>query len=676
VRVVLAAAVLALAAPGAASAAGLSLASQDLRGGRPIAVKRFDLVGLHWRGSGRVLFRTRSADGRWGRWQAAAPEPDDLPNRGTENRLPGWHLGSPYWTGSADALQYRTVGRVSAVRAFFVRGRARGQTFRQPDFTGQPAIITRAQWHAPESLRRAPPSYADGVHLAIVHHTVGTNNYSASQSASIVRAIMLYHVQGNGWNDIGYNFLVDKYGQVFEGPYGGVTRPVIGAHAMGFNAGSVGVAVLGTYTSTRISPAAKAALVSLLAWRLDLAHVDPLSRVVRVSAGNPRYPPGRAVTLNAISGHRDTYPTSCPGNSLYRQLPSIRTAVAQTGLPKIYGPTVTGTLGGPVEFKARLSSAADWTVTVRDESGTVVASGAGTGTNVDWTWDATGISDDQRYTWTIAAPDARSATGAIGTVLPPPSVAGLKVAPAVLTPMDRPTLRYRLASQSLVTATVLDPNGLIIQTLYFRKLQPAGPQKYSWSGISGVPDGLYRIQVVAQDARGRQAQASSDVIADATLAGFDPSAAVFSKQVSLRVELNAPAGVSLRIVSGGRTVATLLDGDFGAGEQEASWDGAGARDGRYRAVLTVTDETATVVRTRTLRLDRTPPVLRLISLRYLSFRLSEPARVTLVLNGRARRVDVRRPGVFHVGHRGTIRSLRAWAVDVAGNRSRVIAARR
>ena len=174
----------------------------------------------------------------------------------------------------------------------------------------------------------------------------------------------------------------------------------------------------------------------------------------------------------------------------------------------------------------------------------------------------------------------------------------------MLTPSDRATLRYRLAGQSLVTATVLDANGLIIQTLFFRKLQHAGPQKFSWSGISGVPDGQYRIQVVAQDARGRQAQASRDVIADATLAGFDPSAAVFSRPVALRVELDAPATVSLRIVSGSATVATLLDGDFGAGVQEPSWDGAGVRDGRYRAVLTVTDSVATVVRTRALRLDR------------------------------------------------------------------------
>ena len=114
--------------------------------------------------------------------------------------------------------------------------------------------------------------------------------------------------------------------------------------------------MIGDYGSTSISPAARAALVSLIAWRLDLAHVDPLSKVVRVSAGNPRYAAGTAVTLNAISGHRDVYPTSCPGASLYAQLPSLRTEVSQTGLPKLYSPAVVGTLGGPVRFTARLSS--------------------------------------------------------------------------------------------------------------------------------------------------------------------------------------------------------------------------------------------------------------------------------------------------------------------------------
>jgi hypothetical protein len=413
VKLVLAA-VLALAAPGAAAGAGLSLVSWDVRGAVPARVDRFDLVGLHWRGSGSVLFRTRSPAGRWSPWRSAAPGEDDLPDRGTEGGVSGWRLGSPFWVGGADVLQVRKAGRVGRVRAFFVRSPGRSRPALQPLMTETPTIVTRAEWGANEAIRRAPPRYADGVHLAIVHHTAGSNSYSSSQSASIVRAIELYHVEANGWNDIGYNFLVDKYGQIFEGRYGGMTRAVIGAHAQGFNVGSVGIALLGNYNGGRPTAAARAALVSLLAWRLDLAHVDPLSKVVRVSDGNPRYPAGRRVTLNAISGHRDTGPTSCPGTNLYAQLPAIRNQVAETGRPKLYGPKVTGALGGQVRFTARLSSEATWTVTVKDEKGAVVAGGSGTGTSVEWTWDATSAPTDQQYSWTIAAPDMRSAAGTIG----------------------------------------------------------------------------------------------------------------------------------------------------------------------------------------------------------------------------------------------------------------------
>ena len=124
--------------------------------------------------------------------------------------------------------------------------------------------------------------------FAVVHHTAGSNAYTRAQSAAIVRGIELYHVRGNGWNDIGYNFLVDKYGQVFEGRAGGIERNVIGAHAQGFNTGSTGVAVIGNYSSAKISPAALHALAGLLAWRLDVAHVDPLSTLTWRSGGNPR----------------------------------------------------------------------------------------------------------------------------------------------------------------------------------------------------------------------------------------------------------------------------------------------------------------------------------------------------------------------------------------------------
>ena len=135
-----------------------------------------------------------------------------------------------------------------------------------------------------------------------------------------MRGIQAYHVNSNGWDDIGYNFLVDPFGQVFEGRRGGITKNVVGAHAQGFNTGSVGVSLLGTYTSAGISKEARAALTGLLAWRLDVAHVDPTSKVTWISGGNAKHPYGRAVSLRAVSGHRDTGPTSCPGEALYATL--------------------------------------------------------------------------------------------------------------------------------------------------------------------------------------------------------------------------------------------------------------------------------------------------------------------------------------------------------------------
>ena len=181
-------------------------------------------------------------------------------------------------------------------------------------------------------------------------------------------------------------------------------------------------------------------------------------------------PAGTAVTLNAISGHRDAYPTSCPGASLYAQLPSIRAEVSQTGLPKLYAPAVVGTLGGPIRFTARLSGSATWTVTVRDEAGTTIASGTGTGSKVDWTWDATAPAETH-YTWAITAPQMRPATGSIGTAPVPLALQQLKVAPGVVTPNgdgrgDEAKTTYRLSTGATVTAEVEDLLGNSVCLLY------------------------------------------------------------------------------------------------------------------------------------------------------------------------------------------------------------------
>jgi len=142
--------------------------------------------------------------------------------------------------------------------------------------TTRPAIVSRAGWGADESLRRHAPEYSDTVKAAFVHHTVQANSYAPSESAALIRADYVYHVRSRGWNDIGYNFLVDRYGRVFEGRYGGVTKAVLGAHAGGFNTDTTGVALLGTFTTARAPAGMVAALERLLAWKLDLTHVDPL----------------------------------------------------------------------------------------------------------------------------------------------------------------------------------------------------------------------------------------------------------------------------------------------------------------------------------------------------------------------------------------------------------------
>ena len=260
--------------------------------------------------------------------------------------------------------------------------------------TARPRIISRAAWGANEAIRRASPDYSDTVKAAFVHHTVQSNSYSPSESAALVRSDYLYHVRTRGWNDIGYNFLVDRYGRVFEGRYGGVTRAVLGAHAGGFNTNSTGVALLGTFTTARPTAPMLAGLHRLLAWKLDLTHVDPQGLTVLTSAGgaNTRYPAGRRVVVRTILGHRSTSYTTCPGDPTIARLASIRRTVARIGRPKIYGGAATVSRvsperGGYAGVHARFSGVVRWKVAVIGSNGARVRSFSGTGTSAKVRWN-------------------------------------------------------------------------------------------------------------------------------------------------------------------------------------------------------------------------------------------------------------------------------------------------
>jgi hypothetical protein len=501
--------------------------------------------------------------------------------------------------------------------------------------------------------------------LGLVHHTAGSNSYTASQSAAIVRGIEVYHVKGNGWNDIGYNFLIDKYGQVFEGRYGGIDKNVIGAQAEGFNTGSFGVALLGTYATAAPSSAAKTALVNLLAWRLDVAHIDPLSNITFTSGGNARFPAGTPVFLRAVSGHKDTGFTSCPGAVLYAQLGALARQAAATGLPKLYAPSVLGQLGGLVRFRARLTEPLPWTVAVTDSLGVPVATGSGTSQEIDWTWDAS-TAAEASYTWTIAAGGTvRAATGTIGTAPVALAIKSLTATPRTIT--DSTDISYTLTAPATVTATLRAADGRDVAVLFTQQHQP-GKQTFRFTAAS-VLEGSYQIVLTAVNGK-VTATASVPVLIDRTVRRFVVAPAVANRDVNFTFELARAAFVRLDVARAGKTIAPVYSASLPPGAQAVAWSVAGTKDGKYAGVLTTTGEVGTASRTMLFRIDTTPPRLRAVSFRTLRFWVSEAATIRLVVNGKRVTQKVR-AGSFSFRH-GRVRSVRIYAQDAAGNLSQTL----
>jgi hypothetical protein len=650
-----------LAAPGVASAELAALDTRDVRS--PMQAHRFNLVGLEWRGPGSVQFRTRSFGGRWSGWRSGRAE-------------------GPFWVGPSDRIQYRRRGDVRRLRAHFVWSPARRASVRTLSLAGSPPIIPRAAWGANELIKRGPPRYADRVAFAVVHHTAGGNGYTRAQSAAIVRAIQVYHVKANGWNDVGYNFLVDKYGQIFEGRSGGIDRNVIGAHAEGFNTGSTGVAVLGSYQGARLSAAAEAALARLIAWRLDVAHVDPLSSFNWISSGSARFPRGVPVFLRAIVGHRDVGFTDCPGSAVYARFGPLVQAVSRTGLPKLYAPRATGRLGGRISFAGRLSASLPWTVSVLDAAGAVVASGGGTGSTVAWTWDSA-RAPAGAYRYVIEAPGARPARGSLGRKATASAlVSGVVASPSAVTPNgdgrdDVATISFRLAAAATVSATVKDAVGVQVATL-FTEVRPPGLNTFTFDPRNLV-SGTYTITLAVTAADGRTTATAIPVAVNAPVAGFAATGQLFSPNgdgrldtLAFRFDLAEPAQVKLRVLKAGSFVAAVFDGPLDPGPQLLTWDGrkriGRLLDGRYEAELAV----AGFIQRLPFQADSTPPRLRVLRLRPARLWLSEPAVVLLTIDGRRVTVSRSRSGAFAVPGRTPRRVLRASARDAAGNASKTL----
>jgi hypothetical protein len=201
-----------------------------------------------------------------------------------------------------------------------------------PHRAPRPRIVPRSAWlDGIKPYHRDPVKYADRVEAVFLHHTDTPNRYDCADTPRIIRTLYAGQAGTKAWDDIGYNFLVDRCGTVYEGRAGGVDRPVIGAHTQGFNRNTAGIAAIGTFTDGVPVPRAMTeAIAAVAAWKLGGADVDPRSRVRLVSSNSlSRYKKGERAEFYAIAGHRDGYETYCPGAALMARLPGIRARAAE-----------------------------------------------------------------------------------------------------------------------------------------------------------------------------------------------------------------------------------------------------------------------------------------------------------------------------------------------------------
>src|SRR5690349_11931997 len=175
----------------------------------------------------------------------------------------------------------------------------------------KPYIFSRAQWGANESLRDKSSLHYGTIKTGFIHHTVNANDYTEEQVPALIRGIYAYHTQSRGWSDIGYNFLVDRFGRIWEGRYGGVDRAVVGAHTLGYNEVSFAMSAIGNFDIAEPPQAVLDAYARLFAWKLSLYNIRADASGLTV----------KGKKLYAINGHRDVGKTACPGRYLYAKIP-------------------------------------------------------------------------------------------------------------------------------------------------------------------------------------------------------------------------------------------------------------------------------------------------------------------------------------------------------------------
>jgi len=305
--------------------------------GGEVDLEPFKLIGFSWSGGSDGQVRTRSEEGEWSDWSVLS---SDMEHGHAESES---LVSEPIWVGSADGYEVAFPPGTTGLQAHIVSDGPKRFTLsagRSAEAQGTPPMIrTRSGWGA--RAPKEPNAVAGELKMAVVHHTgvVSHNDYEPADVPDLLRAVQAFHLDVRGWNDIGYNFLVDRFGRVWEGRDGGIDQAVVGSHALGSNIGSTGVVLIGETNQAAPTRLAIDGLAEFLGWKLFIHGVDPGTEAVVY----PNGPGGNPMSIPRIVGHRDLGSTSCPGDHAYSQLATIRHGAAQQFT----------SLGGGVGFDSR-----------------------------------------------------------------------------------------------------------------------------------------------------------------------------------------------------------------------------------------------------------------------------------------------------------------------------------
>lgn len=336
-----------------------------------VDVEPFSMIGLSWHGRSEVPPALEVlVDGSWtsvAEATAEASAPDDgTAEADVADDLTGVERFTDVtWVDGATGYRVAPRSGVRSVRVHLIRNETRWVPAAATEPAGAatvphdgPAINPRSAWGA--AAPTGSIAVAPTLKMAVVHHTAGSNNYSAEQVPGIIAGIQAYHQRSQGWSDIGYNFLVDRFGRIWEGRDGSIARAAVGAHAAGVNTESLGVSLIGTFDTAGASETVLSAAASVIRWKFSLHAVNPSGTTTVTGNASNRFAVGQTVTLPTIVGHRDVGTTNCPG-LVWNQLGRIRELAAQG-----YRPASNGNLESLQIDDSGTVRAVGWAFDVRD----------------------------------------------------------------------------------------------------------------------------------------------------------------------------------------------------------------------------------------------------------------------------------------------------------------------